>query len=132
MILTYSDISVSNDITDLNNSPIINLKISSGNIHTSEFEEFIYLFSLPYQNKLIVFDIRNVIPMITFGNHVVPNKFIDLKHSINGCFLNYSFIHEDIWGKKFVKYGKYDLSKSKVISYSTIKSESPDHYFKRI
>jgi hypothetical protein len=129
-ILTYSDISVSNDVNDLNFSPLINLKISSGNIDTTEFEEFVYIFALPYHNKLVVFDIRNVIPIISEGNHVVPNNFIDLKHSLNGCFLNYSFIHEDKWGNKFVKYGKYDLYKSEVVSYSTKKNESPDHYFR--
>jgi len=130
-ILTYSDISVSNDINDLIFSPLINLKISSGNIDTTEFEEFIYIFALPYQNKLVVFDIRNVIPIISEGNHVVPNNYIDLKHSLNGCYLTYSFLYEDKRGKKFVKCGKYDLYKSKAISYSSKTSDSPDHYFRR-
>ena len=128
-ILTYTEISVSNDVNDLNFSPLINFKISSGNIDTSEFEEFVYIFALPYNNKLVVFDIRNVIPIISEGNHVVPKNYIDLKHSLNGCYLTYSFIFEDKWRAKFVKYGKYDLYKSKSVNYSTKKNDRPDHYF---
>ena len=129
-ILTYSDISVSNDVNDLNFSPLIRLKISSGNIVTSEFEKFVYIFVLPYQNKLVVFDIRSVIPIFSEGNHVVPNNCIDFKHSLNGCYLTYSFFYEDKWGKQIVKYGRYDLYKSKAINYTTKTSDNTDYYFR--
>lgn len=117
--LLYDDIEISHDVRHLRNCPIVNLQITSGTLDISKIENEIYFFCIQFQNKLIIVNIKESISIFTNGSHVINDKPIEIKHSINGSFLFYSIYTE--YNKFHVKenlriqYGIFDLYKAKLV-----------------
>ena len=128
--LLYQDIEISNDIRQLQNCPIINLNLSSGTIDISRNGNEIYFFCIPFQNKIISVHIKESISIISNGAHNITDKAIDIKHSINGCFLYYSVYTEfrglNVNENLRIQYGIFDLYNSKLVLCRHSHNDLPD------